>query len=232
MKTGHDSTYVTNSNGAEILISSPFGFSRNPSSLMNARKLGEGAPQLRNSKGLKRRLSESARDLSGEGFCRLTRFGSGLKKKFSTSTRDLLTSHLTFEKTLIRGDAKEDIKSGASLLGIHKLEDNDREDVLFKEEEKENLRRSPFIEEKGLTKQISSSMRDLFLASKALQEKRKEPKKKLSRRLSFLTEVMLGKIEKSNYSNRFSRAKKVRNVEVQVLQPNGTRITVSTNQNI
>lgn len=219
--------------GPAISISPPLSVYRPSQPPLFPKKTG---PSPKGSKGLKRRLSESARDLSGEGFSRLTRFGSGLKRKLSNSAKDLLSGHIPIERTFSKDEIKILDPSGASLLGVIKLEDVDLEEEKGNpktpDENKQNGRTFPPEEGgKSLHKQISTSMRDLFTPFKTPQEKPKGQKKPLSRRLSFLTEVMLGKLDKGNCANRPSRTKRVRAVEVKIIHPDGARSGVSFPKN-
>ncbi|KAK7069792.1 hypothetical protein SK128_006731 [Halocaridina rubra] len=55
-------------------------------------RAGTAQDDARTLKGFRRRLSESARDVHGEGFHKLVRLGSGLRRRLSGSTRDLFSS--------------------------------------------------------------------------------------------------------------------------------------------
>ena len=163
---------------------------------------GSTPTRLPRGKGLRRRLSESARDIPGEGFSRLTRFGSGLRRKISNSTKDLFTGLSNGNPTSENIEIPEPMpKSGLRRNLSASMKD------LFSSSFGLNSKGNETVLENGIGR-------------------------KLSRRLSFLTSAMkrekINDPDDIFNTNQIPRLRKARSFDVTVVLPDGTRRIVST----
>nr|XP_053633074.1 uncharacterized protein LOC128689036 [Cherax quadricarinatus] len=69
--------------------------------------------EFRKSRGFRRRMSESAREIPSEGLSRLARLGNGIRRRLSGSTRDVSTTGTTAAEMAAEG------KSGGNGLRRH-----------------------------------------------------------------------------------------------------------------